>query len=143
VRELDRLRYQQVRAAREAGASWEEIGAALGMSKQSAGEYFTRRVRSELAENAAKNVDLDDEEATELAVEEVRTVRRRSRASAGEGRRRRQRRGRERFCEQVARARSHPGLSRVNGRCGHHSLAARASRCRRSGTLVARWAAAW
>jgi hypothetical protein len=81
--ELDRLRYEQVRAAREAGASWEEIGAALGMSKQSAWEYFTRRVRSELAENAATNVDLDEEEATELAVEEVRTVRRRRRASAG------------------------------------------------------------
>lgn len=81
--ELDRLRYEQVRVAREAGASWEEIGAALGMSKQSAWEYFTRRVRSELAENAAKNVDLDEEEATELAVEEVRTVRRRRRASAG------------------------------------------------------------
>ncbi len=54
--ELDGLRWNQIAAARDAGASWATIGEALGVSRQSAWEYFTRRV--------------GEDEALELAVEE-------------------------------------------------------------------------
>lgn len=75
--ELDRLRLDRVRVARERGASWDEIGAALGMSKQSAWEYFTRRTRAEIATNAAANDELSEADAMSLAVDEVRQARRR------------------------------------------------------------------
>lgn len=75
--ELDRLRRDRVRLARESGASWEQIGAALGMSRQSAWEYFTRDVSDGISANAGGNVALGEDEATELAVAEVRAVRRR------------------------------------------------------------------
>jgi hypothetical protein len=74
---LDRLRLDRVRVARERGASWDEIGAALGMSKQSAWEYFTRRTRAEVATNVAANDALSEAEAMSLAVGEVRQARRR------------------------------------------------------------------
>lgn len=73
--ELDELRWNQIAAARDAGASWAAIGEALGVSRQSAWEYFTRRVRDELAASVAES-DLSEDEAMELAVEEVRSVRR-------------------------------------------------------------------
>lgn len=73
--ELDELRWNQIAAARDAGASWAEIGEALGVSRQSAWEYFTRRLRDDLAANVARS-DLSEDEAMELAVEEVRSVRR-------------------------------------------------------------------
>jgi len=73
--QLDELRWKQIEAARDAGASWAEIGDALGVSRQSAWEYFTRRVSTELAANVEKS-ELSDDEAMDLAVEEVRTVRR-------------------------------------------------------------------
>jgi len=76
--QLDELRWKQIAAARDA-ASWASIGEALGVSRQSAWEYFTRRVSTELAANV-ENSDLSDEEALDLAVEEVRTVRRNRRA---------------------------------------------------------------
>lgn len=78
--ELDELRWAQIAAARDAGASWAAIGEALGVSRQSAWEYFTRRTSAALAESVAKNADLSEEEAMELAVEEVRAVRRSRRA---------------------------------------------------------------
>lgn len=78
--ELDELRWAQIAAARDTGASWAAIGEALGVSRQSAWEYFTRRASAALAENVAKNADLSEEEAMELAVEEVRAVRRSRRA---------------------------------------------------------------
>jgi len=74
--ELDELRWNQIAAARDAGASWAAIGEALGVSRQSAWEYFTRRVRDDLAANVADS-DLSEDEAMELAVEEVRAARRR------------------------------------------------------------------
>ena len=77
--QLDELRWNQIAAARDAGASWAAIGEALGVSRQSAWEYFTRRVSTELAANV-ENSDLSDDEAMDLAVEEVRTVRRNRRA---------------------------------------------------------------
>jgi hypothetical protein len=71
---LDELRWNQIAAARDAGASWAAIGEALGVSRQSAWEYFTRRASTELAANV-ENSDLSDDEAMDLAVEEVRSVR--------------------------------------------------------------------
>lgn len=75
--ELDELRWKQIAAARDAGASWAAIGEALGVSRQSAWEYFTRRASAELAANVAENSDLSEDEAMDVAVEEVRVVRRR------------------------------------------------------------------
>lgn len=72
---LDELRWNQIAAARDAGASWAEIGDALGVSRQSAWEYFTRRLRSDLSSSVAGS-DLSEDEAMELAVEEVRATRR-------------------------------------------------------------------
>ena len=74
--ELDELRWNQIAAARDAGASWAQVGEALGISRQSAWEYFTRRVRDELAANVEANSALSEEEAMDLAVEEVRAKRR-------------------------------------------------------------------
>jgi len=72
--ELDDLRWNQIAAARDAGASWAAIGDALGVSRQSAWEYFTRRLGTELAVNV-ENSDLSEDEAMNIAVEEVRAVR--------------------------------------------------------------------
>ena len=60
--QLDELRWKQIAAARDAGASWAAIGEALGVSRQSAWEYFTRRVTTELAANV-ENSDLSEDEA--------------------------------------------------------------------------------
>lgn len=77
--ELDELRWNKIAAARDAGASWAAIGEALGVSRQSAWEYFTRRLSTELAANV-KTSDLSDDEAMDLAVAEVRSMRRSRRA---------------------------------------------------------------
>lgn len=74
--ELDELRWTQIAAARDTGASWSDIGDALGVSRQSAWEYFTRRASAKIAENVAANADISDDEAMDLAVEEVSDVRR-------------------------------------------------------------------
>ena len=68
-------------AARVEGVSWEQVGEALGMSRQSAWEYFSAETRERLAANAAANKDLSEEEAMALAVSEVKAVRRQRRAS--------------------------------------------------------------
>ena len=77
--ELERLRRDKVLAARAAGATWEQVGNALGVSRQSAWEYFTARVREELTANVKANVDMSEVEAMQMAVDEVRSVRRRRR----------------------------------------------------------------
>ena len=77
--ELERLRRDKVLAARAAGATWEQVGNALGVSRQSAWEYFTARVREDLAANVNTNAELSDDEAMQMAVDEVRAVRRRRR----------------------------------------------------------------
>ena len=74
--ELDERRWNLIAAARDAGASWAAIGEALGVSRQSAWEYFTRRLRNQIAENVADNSDLSEDEAMALALEEVEAVRR-------------------------------------------------------------------
>jgi len=55
--ELDRIRRTQVIAARAAGASWQQIGDALGVSRQSAWESFTAETRAALASNVDPNDD--------------------------------------------------------------------------------------
>jgi hypothetical protein len=42
-KQLDKLRLDRVKVARSQGASWEDIALALGMSRQSAWEYYTSR----------------------------------------------------------------------------------------------------
>ncbi len=74
--ELDRIRRAQVGAARAAGASWQQIGDALGISRQSAWEAFTETARNVISSNAAANESLAEGEAMDLAVDEVRAVRR-------------------------------------------------------------------
>ena len=77
--ELEAVRRSKVEAVRDAGASWEQIGESLGVSRQSAWEHYSSLVRSKLATNVEANTDLSDAEAMDLAVEEVRAVRRRRR----------------------------------------------------------------
>ena len=75
--QLDRLRREHVAAARAGGASWGEVGQALGVSEDAVLEYYFADARRDLAENAGANDgDLSDEQAMELAVAEVRAVRR-------------------------------------------------------------------
>lgn len=77
--ELEGLRRDRVESARRAGVSWEQIGEALGMSRQSAWEYYTRDVRQALEEAVAANSDLEEAEALRIATDEVSAVRRRRR----------------------------------------------------------------
>ena len=75
--QLARLRREHVAAARAGGASWDEVGRALGVSEDAVLEYYFADARSDLAEHAGANDgDLSDEHAMELAVAEVRAVRR-------------------------------------------------------------------
>jgi hypothetical protein len=78
--ELDALRRERVEAARSQGATWDEIGESLQMSRQSAWEYYTHATRHVLDESAVCS-DLDDDEAMRIATEEVGRVRRRRRTS--------------------------------------------------------------
>ena len=79
--ELEALRRERVEAARRQGATWDQIGESLGMSRQSAWEYYTREARHALDESAAGS-DLDEDEAMRVATEEVSRVRRRRRTSS-------------------------------------------------------------
>jgi hypothetical protein len=74
--QLDRLRLDRVKVARSQGASWEEIASALGMSRQSAWEYYTSRFRIEFSHRVKKNPNLSDDAAMQLAVSETKAVRR-------------------------------------------------------------------
>lgn len=78
--QLEALRRRQVAEARRAGATWDQIGDALGMSRQAAWEFFAKRATEALAESVAQNDDLSEDEALQLAVEEVNAVRREPRA---------------------------------------------------------------
>ena len=75
--QLDRLRREHVAAARADGASWSEVGRALGVSEDAVLEYYFADARRDLAEGAGANDgDLSEEQAIELALAEVRAVRR-------------------------------------------------------------------
>ena len=76
--ELSRLRRETIETARRSGATWDQIGAALGMSRQAAWEYYTRSIRARLEASTATS-DLTDEEAEQLAVDEVKAARRQRR----------------------------------------------------------------
>lgn len=78
--QLDRIRRDRVIAARAGGASWQQVGDALGVSRQSAWEAFTADVRAALEANVAQN-GLDEDEAMDLAASESRAVRQRRRRS--------------------------------------------------------------
>jgi len=78
--QLDRMRRDRVIAARAGGASWQQVGDAMGVSRQSAWEAFTADVRAALEANTAGN-DLDEDEAMDVAVSEARAVRHRRRHS--------------------------------------------------------------
>ncbi len=79
--ELERLCRDRIASARAAGATWEQIGSALGMTRQAAREFFTRDARTAISDKTTDNTDaqeqLGENEAIELAVGEVRAVRRR------------------------------------------------------------------
>ena len=79
--ELERIRREKVVAARAAGASWQQIGDALGVTRQSAWESFTAETRAALSANVDANGTLAEDDAIDLAVEEVRAVRRRGATS--------------------------------------------------------------
>ncbi|MEX0797583.1 MAG: hypothetical protein WEB67_04750 [Acidimicrobiia bacterium] len=79
--ELEALLRDRVAAARRQGATWDEIGERLGMSRQAAWEYYTRDVRRILDKAAADGEDLTEEEALRLATEEVAEIRRRRQRS--------------------------------------------------------------
>ena len=79
--ELEELRRERVEAARRQGATWDQIGESLGLSRQSAWEYYTRDARHVLAERAAGS-DLDEDEARRVATAEVSRLRRRRRTSS-------------------------------------------------------------
>ena len=74
--ELERLCRDRIASARAAGATWEQIGAALGTTRQEAREFFTRDARIAVAANTDGDEQLGEDEALDLAVEEVRAVRR-------------------------------------------------------------------
>lgn len=78
--ELEALRRERVAEARSQGATWDQIGESLGMSRQSVWEYYTRAARRVLDESVART-GLDEDEAMRVATEEVSRVRRRRRPS--------------------------------------------------------------
>lgn len=78
--ELEALRRERVEVARSQGATWDQVGESLGMSRQSAWEYYTRETRRVLDEVAAGS-ELDEDEARRIATEEVSRVRRQHRTS--------------------------------------------------------------
>ena len=74
--ELGVMRRAAIEAARDAGATWEQVGAALGMSRQAAWEYYSRSVRAKLTDSAVEVAEMSDDVAMDLSVEEVRAARR-------------------------------------------------------------------
>ncbi|WP_420622611.1 hypothetical protein [Candidatus Poriferisodalis sp.] len=83
IDECDDLKRETVAAAREMGATWEAIGKALGITRQSAWALYSAdaaAISADLAANAANNPDLSEDEALDIAVEGVRAVRRARRA---------------------------------------------------------------
>lgn len=74
--EIERLCRDRIASARAAGATWEQIGAALGMTRQAAREFFTRDARTAIADDTdARQPSLGENEALALAVGDVRAVR--------------------------------------------------------------------
>jgi hypothetical protein len=77
--ELEVLVREQVTAARRRGATWEEIGERLGISRQAAWEHYTRDARRIIEESTSRGEMLGEDEALRFAAEEVAGIRRRRR----------------------------------------------------------------
>ena len=75
TRQLDAWQREAIARAREGGASWSDIGDALGVSKQAAWSSYNQDVRDALAAARSRS-GLSDEEAQQLA-DEARSERRR------------------------------------------------------------------
>jgi hypothetical protein len=69
TRQLDVWQREAIARARQCGASWAEIGDALGVTKQAAWSLYNADVRDAL-EAARSRSPLSDEEAQRLADEE-------------------------------------------------------------------------
>ena len=82
-RELETLRYDMVKKARGAGRSWEDIASALGVSRQSAWQYYAPRILIEFDKVENSPNELSSEQATDTAVAETTAVRRRRRSTSG------------------------------------------------------------
>jgi len=80
---LELLRFEMVKRARRDGRSWEEIAVALGISRQSAWQYYAPRILDEADQEENRRPPLSPEEATDIAVSESRAVRRRRRTYPG------------------------------------------------------------
>lgn len=79
TRQLDAWQREAIARAREGGASWSDIGDALGVTKQAAWASYNQDVRETLAA-ARPSSGLSDEDAQQLA-DEARTHRRRGAAA--------------------------------------------------------------
>ena len=79
--ELETLRYELVKQARLDGHSWEVIAAALGVSRQSAWQYYASRILKEFEQEENRPSGRPGSEADDLAVSETRAVRRRRRSN--------------------------------------------------------------
>jgi hypothetical protein len=75
TRQLDAWQREAIARARERGASWADIGDALGVTKQAAWSSYNQDVREALSTVRGRS-GLDDEDAQQLA-DEVRTERNR------------------------------------------------------------------
>ena len=77
-RELEGERRRLIAAARAAGRSWTEIGAALGVSKQAAWQLYSADI-STMLDDVAERAGLTEDEAMAAARQELSAVRRRRR----------------------------------------------------------------
>jgi hypothetical protein len=75
TRQLDAWQREAIARAREGGASWSDIGEALGVTKQAAWASYNEGVREVLAATRSRS-GLTDEDAQQLA-DEARSQRRR------------------------------------------------------------------
>lgn len=82
ARQVAHWRLEAVTQAREQGRSWAEIGEALGMSKQAAWEQFSEDV-GEMLLRIRERSGLDEDEAMQLAKQEIRAMRAERRARGG------------------------------------------------------------
>lgn len=82
-RELGRTKRHLIAQARYGGCSWEEVGVALGVSKQAAWDLYSAEITAML-DATADHMQLTEEEAMALALEEIAADRqeRRSRQRA-------------------------------------------------------------
>lgn len=67
--QVDRWQRETIARARQQGASWSEIGGALGVSKQAAWKLYNEDVR-ELLADLRQRTGLSDDEAQRLADDE-------------------------------------------------------------------------